>query len=154
MVDLRRGKKEYRALSSDQRHAMIADYCQVVGQLLPTELRFFTVIADKKWWFARNPGKTGDDLYATLFEEISSRFDLFLAVAMPRGPAKGIIVADSQKRDLTSAANNNHNIYQRHGTQWARVYNLIETVFFLNSCDSPGIQLADLCPLFSQPTGE
>src|SRR5271157_2160774 len=33
MVDLRRGKKEYRALSLDRRIAMIADYCQLVGQL-------------------------------------------------------------------------------------------------------------------------
>ena len=30
MADLRRGKKEYRALSQDRRNAMIADYCQVV----------------------------------------------------------------------------------------------------------------------------
>ena len=41
----------------------------------------------------------------------------------------------------------NHNIFQRQGTQWAKVYNLIETVFFLNSRDSPGIQLADLAPM-------
>ena len=146
MADLRRGKKEYRALSQDRRNAMIADYCQVVGRLLPTELRFFTVIADKKWWFARNPGKTGDDLYATLFEEISSRFDLFLRRRHAESaPTKGIIVADPHKRDLTNALIKNHNIFQRQGTQWAKVYNLIETVFFLNSRDSPGIQLADLC---------
>ena len=139
MADLRRGKKEYRTLSPDRRVSMIADYCQVVGQLLPTELRFFTAIADKKWWFARNPRKTGDDLYAMLFEEISSRFDLFLRRRhAENAPTKGMIVADPHKPDLTKALIKNHNIFQRHGTQWAKVHHLIETVFFLKLMRFPG----------------
>ena len=82
MADLRRGKKKYGA-EPGASNATIADYCQVVGRLLSTELRFFTVIADKKWWFARNPGKTGDDLYATLFEE-----DLEPLRSVPSSPAR------------------------------------------------------------------
>ena len=46
--------------------------------LLSTELVMFSVIADKPDWFASNPGKSGDDLYAEMFEDLSSRFDLFL----------------------------------------------------------------------------
>ena len=146
LADLRSGKKEYRSLTPESRVKLLEDYCKVVGDLLPTELRLFTVMADKAWWFARNPGKSGDDLYAQLFEDLSSRFDLHLRRRHAElAPSKGIIVADPHKQALTKALTNNHKVYQKHGTKWAKVHHLIETVFFLDSRESPGIQIADLC---------
>ncbi|MBA3480611.1 MAG: DUF3800 domain-containing protein [Pirellulales bacterium] len=77
-ADLYKGKKEYRRLSPQDRAQLIQDLGNLVRNLLPTEVALFTVIADKRWWFRRNPGKSGDDLYAELFENLSGRFDLFL----------------------------------------------------------------------------
>jgi hypothetical protein len=145
MSDLRKGKKEFRFLSVAQRRALINDFCQLAQNLLPTELVMFSVIADKPHWFAANLGKTGDDLYAEMFEDLSSRFDLFLRRRYAENaPSKGIIIADPHKPSLSDALRTNQRIYQRHGHRWDVLYNLVETVFFLASSDSPGIQLADL----------
>jgi hypothetical protein len=35
-------------------------------------------------------------------------------------------------------------MFQRQGTRWDSLHNLVETVFFLSSHESPGLQLADL----------
>jgi hypothetical protein len=105
----------------------------------------FTVIADKPHWFASNPSKTGDDLYAEMFEHLSSRFDLFLRRRYAENsPSKGIIIADPHKPSLSEALRTNQRIYQRKGHRWDVLYNLVETVFFIASHDSPGVQLADL----------
>lgn len=105
----------------------------------------FAVVADKHHWFANNSGKTGDDLYAVMFEDLSSRFDLFLRRRYAEGaPNKGIIIADPHKPSLSDALKTNQRIYQRRGHRWDALYNLIETVFFLDSNESPGLQFADL----------
>jgi hypothetical protein len=146
LADLRRGKGAYRGMSPAQKAAIISDLCQVAANNLPSELRMFTVIAHKPTWFAANPGKTGEDLYSDLFEDLSSRFDLFLRHRNAEGaPSKGIIIADPHKPDLSKALKAKHGTFQQSGTRWGRVYNLIETVFFLPSHESPGLQLADLC---------
>jgi hypothetical protein len=145
MSELRKGKKEFRLLSKAQRNSLINDFCLLAQNLLSTELVMFSVIADKPHWFASNPGKTGDDLYAEMFEDLSSRFDLFLRRRYAENsPSKGIIIADPHKPSLSDALRSNQRIYQRKGHRWDILYNLVETVFFLASHDSPGIQLADL----------
>ena len=146
LASLVAGKREYRRLSRQERKIFVEDYAEVVADLLPTELRLFTTIAEKEWWFSRNPGKTGDDLYAELFEDLSSRFDLFLRRRYAEGaPSKGMIIADPHKAALSNAIRKNHKGFQRRGTRWGHLHNLIETVFFLPSHESPGLQVADLC---------
>lgn len=143
---LRQGKPPFRSLTPAQRVDLIRDFCSLVTGLLSTEIALFTVIADKRWWFANNTGKSGDDLYAELFERLSSRFDLFLRRRHAEGsPSKGIIIADPHKPSLSDAIKSNQKSFQRQGNRWRRLYNLIETVFFLDSSESPGLQLADLC---------
>lgn len=76
---------------------------------------------------------------------LSSRFDLFLRRRYAEGsPSKGIIIADPHKESLSDALKRNQRIYQRHGHRWDILHNLVETVFFLGSNESPGLQLADL----------
>src|SRR5437763_12411542 len=105
----------------------------------------FTVIADKQHWYGLNPGKNFEDLYAAMFEDLSSRFDLYLRRRYAEGaPCKGVIIADEHKQSLSTALKTNHRLFQRQGTRWATLFNLIETVFFLSSHESPGLQLADL----------
>lgn len=143
---LRKGRDEYRALSREQRVNLRSDFCSIVRGLRPNELVLFTVVADKTWWFQQNPGKTGDDLYAELFENLSSRFDLFLKRRHAKGQTnKGIIIADPHKPALCESLKRNQKRFQRHGHRWGPLYNLIETVFFLDSSESPGLQIADLC---------
>jgi hypothetical protein len=80
-----------------------------------------------------------------LSEDLSSRFDLFLRRRYAEGaPSKGIIIADPHKESLCKALKASHQLYQRRGTRWDTLYNLIETVFFLESHESPGLQFADL----------
>jgi len=85
-------------------------------------------------------------LYAEFFENLSSRFDLFLRRRHAEGsPNKGIIIADPHKPSLSDALKRNQKSFQQQGHRWGQLYNLIETVFFLDSSDSPGLQIADLC---------
>jgi len=145
LAELRKGKNEYRTLTPVRRQALINDFCSLAINLLPTELTMFTVIADKAYWFATNPGKTGDDLYAVLFEDLSSRFDLYLRRRYAEGaPSKGIVIADEHKESLSRSLKKNQKLFQQQGHRWDVLYNLIETVFFLSSDESPGLQLADL----------
>ncbi len=146
LADLKQGRNVFASLSSADRTNMIADFCSTVSNLLTNEISLFTVIADKRWWFARNAGKTGDDLYAELFESLTSRFDLLLRRRFAEGsPNRGVIVADPHKQTLSQAIKQNHRVFQQHGHRWGSVRNIIETVFFLSSDESPGLQIADLC---------
>jgi len=145
LAEMRARKGAFRILSQAKRTELEADLCGLVNALLSSELRVFTVIADKAWWFARNAGRTGDDLYIDLFEELSSRFDLYLRRRNAEGaPSKGIIIADPHKAQLSRALQLHQRTAQAAGNRWAQIYNLIETVFFLNSHESPGLQFADL----------
>ncbi len=144
--DIRQGLDEYRGWSEAQRGAIIASACNVARGFLPSELRFFVAFADKAEWLGANPGLTGDDLYAVLFEELCSRFDLFLRRRYASGaPSKGMVIVDPHKEALSKALRANHAAQRVQGNRWSRVYNLIETLFFLDSHESPGLQLADLC---------
>lgn len=145
LAELRTGKGFFRGLTPLLRSRLEGDLCSIASNLLSTELRVFTVIADKARWFARHPGKTGDDLYVELFEHLSSRFDLFLRRRNAEGaPSKGIVIADPHKAQLSKALQSHHAAAQAHGNRWSTIYNLIETIFFLGSHESPGLQLADL----------
>ncbi len=143
--ELQGGKGAFRSLTPVDRERLKLDLCQVATRLLDSELRVFTVIADKSEWFSANPAKTGDDLYLDLFEQLSSRFDLFLRRRHAEGFAsKGIIIADPHKQQLSRTLKAFQRTTQKAGNRWSPIYNLIETVFFLDSQESPGLQLADL----------
>lgn len=145
LTDLRKGSREFRTLTRVRREELLNEFCQIALNLLPTELTMFTVIADKAHWFGANPGRTGDDLYTEMFEDLSSRFDLYLRRRYAESaPSKGVIIADEHKPALSHALKTNHRLFQRRGTRWASLHNLVETVFFLSSHESPGLQLADL----------
>lgn len=68
LAELRQGRGAFRTLTAARRNGLLSDFCGLANNLLPTELTMFTVIADKQQWFGNNAGKTGDDLYAEMFE--------------------------------------------------------------------------------------
>lgn len=109
-----RGRGPFSLLTASQRSDLLHEACGLLTGLKQNEACLFTIVVDKKWWFLQNPGKTGDDLYIQMFEDLVTRFDYYL------------------KRCHAS------------GTRWASLENVIETVLILESHESPGVQLADL----------
>ena len=117
----------------------------ICAGLLPSELRCFTVIIDKRYWWALNPAAGKNDLYLYGFEDLTSRFDLFLRRRYSDGfPSKGMVIVDPSKTSLSNALKQNYLQFQSGGNRWARIRNLIETLLFLPSHESPGIQIADV----------
>ena len=81
-----------------------------------------------------------------LFADLVSRFDLFLKRRYREGfPSKGLIIADSRNSALSRALRKTILQFHETGTPWATMENVIESVLFLASHESPGLQLADLC---------
>ena len=144
-AEARKGRGPYAQLTQGQRDALLADACALLDNLKEKELALFTVVTDKAWWYARNPGKTGDDLYLAAFEDLISRFDYYLKRRHHEGEsAKGLIIADPRHQAFCAALRQAVLQFHLVGTQWARLENVIESVLFLPSHESPGVQLADL----------
>jgi hypothetical protein len=144
-VDLFHRQNECRQLTAATRQALLSDYQGLITSFLPVEIKFFSIICDKNYWFRANPGKKGNDLYIALFEDLSSRFDLFLRRQYVSGqPNKGIVIVDHSKAALSQALLAFHKHQRKAGNRWAgNIHNIIETVFFLSSHESPGLQFAD-----------
>lgn len=145
-TDVRRGRGPYSKLSKEDRSALLQDACALLKGLAGNEIALFTVVCDKQWWFKRNPGKSADDLYLELFENLVSRFDMFLTRRRQEGqPSKGLIIADPRNSALSKALRQAVLQFHRSGTRWTELRNVIESVLFLESHESPGVQLGDLC---------
>lgn len=145
-TDVRGGREAFAPLPRTQRVALLDDFCSLASNMLDVELRMFTVIFDKAAWRTRNPGKTGDDLYLEAFENLVSRIDLFLRRRHAEGrPSKTIMIVDPHSTSMCAALKRALGGFQDAGTRWDSLYNVVETVVFLESHESPGLQLADLC---------
>ena len=144
--DIRTGSKEFRAVDPAFREQLVNRFCELIMGMHESEIRLFSVIVDKTQWQSRNPQGTGQDLYNDAFEELSGRFDYFLRrrYAADR-PSKGMIIADLQNSDASRALKGRHTHVQSAGTRYSSIRNIIETVLFLGSHESPGLQVADLC---------
>ena len=93
-TDVRGGRGAYATLSRDQRMDLLADVCRVVTGMIDTEIRLFTVIIEKSSWFARYPGRSHHEMYVDAFEELVSRFDLYLRRRNAEGqPSKGLMIS-------------------------------------------------------------
>lgn len=145
-TEVRRGRGLYSHLTQPQREALFTDFCAVATGMLDIELRLFTIVYDKAWWRSQNAGKSGQDLYVEAFENLVARIDLFLRRRSAAGqPSKGLMVVDQSSTSLSGALRAALGTFQQSGTRWSAIRNVIETVMFLGSHESPGLQLADLC---------
>jgi hypothetical protein len=143
---LRSGKGPFAALSISERFGFFAELCALLNDFRDSEITLFAVVYHKQAWFARNPGATGDALYSAAFADLVSRFDLFLKRRYREGfPSKGLIIADPRNSTLSRALRKCVLQFHDTGTPWATMENVIESVLFLESHESPGLQLADLC---------
>ncbi len=143
--EVRKGRGPYSKLTQDQRDQLLNEACAILRNLGVKEITLFGIVIDKPWWFDRNPGKTGDELYLEAFEDLVSRFDYYLRRRHEEGqPAKGLIIADPRHQSFCRALKSALQHFHAAGTQWAKLQNVIETVLFLESHESPVVQLADL----------
>jgi hypothetical protein len=142
---IRAGKGEFSRIPKAQRLQLVLDAGQLCAGLLPSELRAFSVIIDKAYWRANNPGAGKNDLYLYAFEDLTSRFDLFLRRRFSSGnPSKGMVIVDPSKSPLSNALKQSYKEFRVNGNRWSRIRNLIETLLFLPSHESPGVQVADV----------
>jgi hypothetical protein len=99
----------------------------------------FCVVVDK-----HTSGKLDNTLENVLFEQLSSRFNLFLKRKWAEGSShKGIIVFDRRTTTQDKILQRLQTKFQVSGTKWAYIDNIIESVFTLGSDDSRILQLAD-----------
>lgn len=144
-AEVRKGRGPYSLLTPSQRSDLLTEACGLLTGLKQNEVCLFTIVVDKKWWFFQNPGKSGDELYIEMFEDLVTRFDYYLKRRHQEGQtSKGLIVADPRHEAFCRALKSALNRFQASGTRWASLENVIETVLFLESHESPGVQLADL----------
>lgn len=110
-----------------------------------------------KWGFARVFAECIDKIYfdpdraaATVdeqaFEQVVSRFELYLKSIKPMGTHKnfGILIHDNNEtvaRKHTELMNR----FLRTGTLWTRIEHIIETPLFVDSQLTRMVQIADLC---------
>ena len=131
------GRGKWRAIRRERRRAMIADALSVLRGPSAANVRAFGIVIEK----AALPG---EDPVEHAYEQICSRFDLFLRRRYNRlgDRQRGLLVFDRSRYEetLQSLARK----WREEGTRWGDLRNLAEVPFFVDSRATPLIQLADL----------
>lgn len=131
------GSKRWRALrGADRRSAILCRALHDGAQALRGRWALFGVVVNKAAIAPRDPVE-----YA--FEQLSSRFDQFLArQRMERGAERGLMILDRSTREtrLQDLATS----FRREGHTWGRVRNIVDVPFFVDSRATRAIQYADL----------
>lgn len=122
----------------EDRRAIIAEGLKAAQGLAHYQWRLFGVVVDKEARFPEDPVE-----YA--FEQISSRFNLFLRRMHLRGDTqRGLIVLDKSKSDQESRLQSLAFEFRNFGNRWGAMTNLADVPFFVDSRATRGIQYADL----------
>ncbi|WP_026332795.1 MULTISPECIES: DUF3800 domain-containing protein [unclassified Thioalkalivibrio] len=134
---MRSGKNAWRRVSREDRTQAMEDALDVVVGHHPQGVRLFGGAV-------RKTGIPGEDPVEHLFEQLCSRFDLFLKRCYARhgDPQRGLILLDksSTEQGIQSLARD----FKHYGHAWGKTYNYAEVPVFLDSRASRLIQLADL----------
>jgi hypothetical protein len=126
-------------LSREQRKELITDMLKVICSHRGV---LFGVAIEKDW--------CKEDPYERAFEELTSRFDLFLrryntraGEEETREEQRGlIVVAESSYRDRLEILGRR---FRGGATRWGQVRNLAEVPFFVPASNTRLLQLADFC---------
>lgn len=127
-----RKTEEYVHLTRAERIACVNDLADMVGSW--RDARAFADCQTKAHM-------VGADCFDIAFEQVVSRFDIFLRNA---GGRSGLLVQDNNPtmaQRLTDAMRK----YHRNGTLWTQIHQIIETPLFVDSRLTAMVQLADLC---------
>lgn len=126
----------FNQLSREQRRELIASIYQIIRGRQGV---LFGVAIEKAW-------RPEEDHYARAFEDIVSRFDLFIRrynATAGEGEHRGIIaVAESSYRENLEVLGER---FRGGSTRWGAVRTLAEVPFFLPTKNTRLLQLADFC---------
>lgn len=127
----------FDALTKDQRRQLISHIHKIIRQRRGVA---FGIAIEKKRLRAEDP-------YERAFEELVSRFDLFLARQSAQASAQGkeeqrglIVVADSSYRQQLEILGRD---FRGGATRWREVHNLADVPFFVPAANNRCLQLAD-----------
>ncbi len=134
--DSNRLPQPFNLLSFEQRRQLINDIYQVIRHRRGV---LFGIAIEKAWCINEDP-------YERAFEDITSRFDLYLSrinLAAGEHEQRGLIaVAESSyKRNLQILGER----FRGGSTRWGQIRNLAEVPFFLPAKNTRLLQLADFC---------
>jgi hypothetical protein len=136
-TEIRNGSKRWRALrGAERREAILRDALGEGAAALRGRWALFGVVVHKAAIAPRDPVE-----YA--FEQLSSRFDQFLARQRRGGHVeRGLMILDRSTREtrLQDLAGG----FRRDGHSWGRVRNIVDVPFFVDSKATRAIQYADL----------
>ena len=132
---MRSGKSEWRPFPMAERIQAIKDCLQVIPDS-KGKIRLFAAV------FERGSGN-GDDPIASCFEQLASRFDMYLRRLHHQGDTqRGIAVFD--KSTTEKSIQNMARTFKNDGHSFGKLTNFAEVPLFLDSKASRMIQLADL----------
>lgn len=137
-TDMRdKGRKIWRILPYEKRKEILLSALSLITE---NNLRLFAAVIDK------TTCSPEDDLTKLLFEQTTSRFDLFLSrINFKKRTSikeKGILIVDRAKKELEIQKLSLD--FKHCGHTWGKLKNMAEVPLFLDSRSSRLIQLADL----------
>lgn len=128
----------FAALDKAQRSDLVKNLA-TIWQSHRLDFTSFCVVLDK-----HTCGPLGNTVEQEVFEQLCSRFNLFLKRKWAEGLwHKGIIVFDRRTSTQDRILQQLQTKFQHQGSRWAPLDNVIETVFTLPSHDTRILQLAD-----------
>lgn len=130
---MRSGKSEWRGIPMDERIEAMKDCLKLVSKY---KLHIFAAVIEQGY-------SSGKDTITECFEQIASRFDMYLARLHSQGNTqRGIALFDksSTEKSIQALART----FKNDGHTYGKLRNFAEVPLFLDSKSSRLIQLADL----------
>lgn len=132
---MRAGRGEWKGRALPDRINAIEDALRVVAGRHPNVRLFASVV--------HRDAFIDDDPITCTFEQLASRFDMFLKRLHVQGNTqRGIAIFDKSSTEKT--IQNLARIFKQDGHRWGQLHNFSEVPLFLDSKASRLIQLADL----------
>lgn len=132
---MRGGKSEWKYFQKDDRIQAIKDCLSIIANS-KQKIRLFAAVIERG-------ANLGDDPIATCFEQIASRFDMYLRRLHSQGNSqRGIAIFDNSSTE--KSIQNLARTFKNDGHTWGKITNFAEVPLFLDSKASRMIQLADL----------
>lgn len=130
---MRSGKEDWRGIPAADRIKAAQD---VLALCKTHNIRIFASIIDKR-------KASGIDILESSFEQLSSRFDMFLTRCHRKGDSqRGIMILDKSSTEIQ--IQNLSREFKHNGHTWGSLKNFSEVPLFIDSKASKLMQLADL----------
>lgn len=130
---MRSGKDDWRSIDVQSRITAAKD---VLSLCVTHKLKIFAAVIDKS-------RMSGSDILESSFEQVSSRFDMFLTRCYRKGDIqRGIMILDKSSTEIQ--IQNLSRTFKHNGYTWGKLKNFSEVPLFIDSKASKLMQLADL----------